>query len=90
MAADRSDSDIDAILVNEEDVEKALCVLAGSDPDNCSYSRVRKASCTKPNPAGWHVVLCVCGSFCHFVLSPVSRCTVVFLYQRIICSSFVF
>lgn len=46
MAANKGDSDIDDILTSEEELEKALCVLAGSDPDNCSYSKVGEASCT--------------------------------------------
>lgn len=46
MAANKEDADIDDILSNEEELEKALCVLAGSDPENCSYSRVRNAPCT--------------------------------------------
>lgn len=54
MAAHKEDSDLDDILANEEELEKALCVLAGSDPENCSYSRVRKASCAaalQPSPS---------------------------------------
>lgn len=35
--------DADDVVVNEEELEKVLCVLAGSDPENCSYSRVRRA-----------------------------------------------
>lgn len=42
MAANKDDADIDDVFANEEELEKALCVLAGSDPENCSYSRVRK------------------------------------------------
>lgn len=46
MAANR-DTDADVDDINDEELEKALCVLAGSDPENCSYSRVReRASCT--------------------------------------------
>lgn len=33
-----------------EDLEEALCVLRGSDPENCSYSRVREHSCSEPQP----------------------------------------
>lgn len=43
MAANKDTADD---LSNEEDLEKALCVLAGSDPENCSYYRVREASRT--------------------------------------------
>lgn len=46
MAANR-DTDADVDDINDEELEKALCLLAGSDPENCSYSRVReRASCT--------------------------------------------
>lgn len=29
-------------LANKEELEEVLCVLAGSDPENCSYSRVSR------------------------------------------------
>ncbi|XP_073339539.1 putative E3 ubiquitin-protein ligase UBR7 [Pagrus major] len=69
MAANK-DTDIDDI--NEEELEKALCVLAGSDPENCSYSRgyvKRQAvfacnTCTPSaaEPAG---VCLACANKCH-------------------------
>lgn len=50
MATCKDGADIDDTLTNEEELDKALCVLAGSDPENCSYSRVR---CIAP-PAAIH------------------------------------
>ncbi|XP_041668133.1 putative E3 ubiquitin-protein ligase UBR7 [Cheilinus undulatus] len=71
MAADKADADTDDIFSNEE-LEKALCVLAGSDPENCSYSRgyvKRQAvfacyTCTPSaaEPAG---VCLACANKCH-------------------------
>ncbi|XP_037603024.1 putative E3 ubiquitin-protein ligase UBR7 [Sebastes umbrosus] len=73
MAASQEEpSDIDDIFSNQEELEKALCVLAGSDPENCSYSRgyvKRQAvfacnTCTPTaaEPAG----LCLaCANKCH-------------------------
>lgn len=46
MAAQTEDASVEEVAVSEEELERALCVLAGSDPDHCSYSRVREASCT--------------------------------------------
>ncbi|XP_039643049.1 putative E3 ubiquitin-protein ligase UBR7 isoform X1 [Perca fluviatilis] len=70
MAANKEDSD--DIFANEEELEKALCVLAGSDPENCSYSRgyvKRQAvfacnTCTPSaaEPAG---VCLACANKCH-------------------------
>ncbi|KAL7380187.1 hypothetical protein ABVT39_013343 [Epinephelus coioides] len=72
MAAHKEDSDPDDILASEEELEKALCVLAGSDPENCSYSRgyvKRQAvfacnTCTPSaaEPAG---VCLACANKCH-------------------------
>lgn len=42
MAAHKDNADI-AETVDPADLQAAVCVLAGSDPENCSYSRVRKA-----------------------------------------------
>lgn len=72
MAANKGDSDIDDILTSEEELEKALCVLAGSDPDNCSYSKgyvKRQAvfacnTCT-PNDAEPAGVCLACANKCH-------------------------
>ncbi|XP_075963818.1 putative E3 ubiquitin-protein ligase UBR7 [Anarhichas minor] len=72
MAANKADSDTDDILSNEEELEKALCVLAGSDPENCSYSRgyvKRQAvfacnTCT-PNAAEPAGVCLACANKCH-------------------------
>uniref|UniRef100_UPI0037E7B9DF putative E3 ubiquitin-protein ligase UBR7 n=1 Tax=Semicossyphus pulcher TaxID=241346 RepID=UPI0037E7B9DF len=72
MAANKDDADIDDIFANEEELEKALCVLAGSDPENCSYSRgyvKRQAvfackTCTPSaaEPAG---ICLACANKCH-------------------------
>ncbi|KAK9533658.1 hypothetical protein VZT92_008763 [Zoarces viviparus] len=72
MAATKEDSDTGDILSNEEELEQALCVLAGSDPDNCSYSRgyvKRQAvfachTCT-PNAAEPAGVCLACANKCH-------------------------
>uniref|UniRef100_G3NZP7 Putative E3 ubiquitin-protein ligase UBR7 n=1 Tax=Gasterosteus aculeatus aculeatus TaxID=481459 RepID=G3NZP7_GASAC len=69
MAANKDTADD---LSNEEDLEKALCVLAGSDPENCSYSRgyvKRQAvfacnTCT-PNAAEPAGVCLACANKCH-------------------------
>lgn len=43
MAAHKDDAvDFDWVA-NKEELEEVLCVLAGSDPENCSYSRVSVA-----------------------------------------------
>lgn len=39
MAAHKDDVDVDSVA-NEEELEEILSVLAGSDPENCSYIRV--------------------------------------------------
>ncbi|XP_059209031.1 putative E3 ubiquitin-protein ligase UBR7 isoform X2 [Centropristis striata] len=72
MASNKEDADIDDAAINEEELEKALCVLAGSDPENCSYSRgyvKRQAvfacnTCTPSaaEPAG---VCLACANKCH-------------------------
>ncbi|XP_038575411.1 putative E3 ubiquitin-protein ligase UBR7 [Micropterus salmoides] len=72
MAANKDDSDIDDILANEEELEKALCVLAGSDPEKCSYSRgyvKRQAvfacnTCT-PSAAERAGICLACANKCH-------------------------
>uniref|UniRef100_A0A8P4JXK4 Putative E3 ubiquitin-protein ligase UBR7 n=1 Tax=Dicentrarchus labrax TaxID=13489 RepID=A0A8P4JXK4_DICLA len=72
MATSKDDADIEDILANEEELERALCVLAGSDPENCSYSRgyvKRQAvfacnTCTPSaaEPAG---ICLACANKCH-------------------------
>ncbi|XP_011488664.2 putative E3 ubiquitin-protein ligase UBR7 [Oryzias latipes] len=62
----------DALLVTDEELDQALCVLAGSDPENCSYSRgyvKRQAvfacnTCTPDatEPAG---ICLACANKCH-------------------------
>ncbi|XP_068435742.1 putative E3 ubiquitin-protein ligase UBR7 [Clinocottus analis] len=72
MAANKDDSDSDDILANKEALEQALCVLAGSDPENCSYSQgyaKRQAvfacnTCT-PNAAEPAGVCLACANKCH-------------------------
>lgn len=41
MALHKDDLDFDWVA-NKEELEEVLCVLAGSDPENCSYSRVSR------------------------------------------------
>lgn len=41
MAVHKDDLDFDWVA-NKEELEEVLCVLAGSDPENCSYSRVSR------------------------------------------------
>ncbi|XP_070835711.1 putative E3 ubiquitin-protein ligase UBR7 isoform X1 [Chaetodon trifascialis] len=72
MAANKDDADVDDILANEEELVKALCVLAGSDPENCSYSRgyvKRQAvfACNTCTPsAAEHAGICLaCANKCH-------------------------
>uniref|UniRef100_A0A3Q1C4F7 Putative E3 ubiquitin-protein ligase UBR7 n=1 Tax=Amphiprion ocellaris TaxID=80972 RepID=A0A3Q1C4F7_AMPOC len=72
MATHKDDLDTDEVLANEEELQNALCVLAGSDPENCSYSRgyvKRQAvfacnTCTPSaaQPAG---VCLACANKCH-------------------------
>lgn len=50
MAAHKDNADI-AESVDAADLQAAVCVLAGSDPENCSYSRVRKAFWTAASTA---------------------------------------
>ena len=49
MAVNKDDT-FDDIQMDEDEIEKALCVLAGSDPERCSYSQVKwktaQQSCT--------------------------------------------
>ncbi|KAM3594937.1 uncharacterized protein V6R79_015641 [Siganus canaliculatus] len=72
MAANNDDTRLDDIFTNKEELEEAFCLLAGSDPENCSYSRgyvKRQAvfacnTCTPSaaEPAG----LCLaCANKCH-------------------------
>lgn len=42
MAAHKDDVDFDWVPSKDE-IEEILCVLAGSDPENCSYSRVSRS-----------------------------------------------
>lgn len=43
MAAHKDNADVDDV-VDAADLQAAMCVLAASDPENCSYSRVRNGS----------------------------------------------
>ncbi|KAF7666447.1 hypothetical protein LDENG_00108730 [Lucifuga dentata] len=60
------------IVANEDELREALCVLAGSDPENCSYSRgyvKRQAvfacgTCT-PNAAEPAGICLACANKCH-------------------------
>uniref|UniRef100_A0A3Q3X049 Putative E3 ubiquitin-protein ligase UBR7 n=1 Tax=Mola mola TaxID=94237 RepID=A0A3Q3X049_MOLML len=71
MAARENDADVDDIVADEE-LENALCVLAGSDLENCSYSQgyvKRQAvfacnTCTPSaaEPAG---ICLACANKCH-------------------------
>lgn len=85
MAAQRDDSVLDDVVASEEELEKALCVLAGSDPDNCSYSRVRKASCTaslQPSPLS---------AYCRFIAfseHEYSSSTLIVYSLRVLYSEF--
>ncbi|KAM6913216.1 putative E3 ubiquitin-protein ligase UBR7 [Xenentodon cancila] len=72
MAANEQDSHADAACFTEEELEQALCVLAGSDPENCSYSRgyvkrqalfaCNTCSPSAAEPAG---VCLACANKCH-------------------------
>ncbi|XP_061600375.1 putative E3 ubiquitin-protein ligase UBR7 [Cololabis saira] len=72
MAANDHDSHSDDTSFTEEELQQAMCVLAGSDPENCSYSRgyvKRQAvfacnTCTPAaaEPAG---VCLACANKCH-------------------------
>nr|XP_015825567.2 putative E3 ubiquitin-protein ligase UBR7 [Nothobranchius furzeri] len=72
MATHQQDSEVDGVQVSEEELERALCVLAGSDAENCSYSRgyvKRQAvfaciTCT-PNTAEPAGVCLACANKCH-------------------------
>lgn len=50
MAAHRETEEAD-VSVDAADLQAAMCVLAGSDPENCSYSLVRNAFRTAPSAA---------------------------------------
>ncbi|KAG7238525.1 hypothetical protein INR49_030798, partial [Caranx melampygus] len=71
MAANKEDCEPDDFLPDEEELA-ALCVLAGSDPENCSYSRgyvKRQAvfacnTCT-PNAAEPAGICLACANKCH-------------------------
>ncbi|XP_035023594.2 putative E3 ubiquitin-protein ligase UBR7 [Hippoglossus stenolepis] len=72
MAEQREESELHDAAASEEELETALCVLAGSDPENCSYSRgyvKRQAvfacnTCTPSaaEPAG---ICLACANKCH-------------------------
>uniref|UniRef100_A0A3Q3J098 UBR-type domain-containing protein n=1 Tax=Monopterus albus TaxID=43700 RepID=A0A3Q3J098_MONAL len=72
MAKRQGHSDHDGMVVSKEELERAFCVLAGSDSENCSYSRgyvKRQAvfacnTCTPSaaEPAG---VCLACANKCH-------------------------
>lgn len=47
MAAHEENAEVDEAL-DAADLQAAMCVLAGSDPENCSYSLVRNAFGTAP------------------------------------------
>lgn len=62
MASNLPDSHPDdALLVTDEELEQALCVLAGSDPENCSYSRVKHTGPAVPilHIFGSTIAICV-------------------------------
>ncbi|XP_061699110.1 putative E3 ubiquitin-protein ligase UBR7 [Syngnathoides biaculeatus] len=67
-----AESNLDDLLANEEELEHAFCVLAGSDQENCSYSRgyvKRQAvfacnTCT-PSPAQPAGICLACVNKCH-------------------------
>ncbi|KAM9841947.1 putative E3 ubiquitin-protein ligase UBR7 [Aulostomus maculatus] len=72
MTAHTSEPNIDAVLANEEDLDRAFCVLAGSDPENCSYPRgyvkrqaVFACSTCTPNAAEPAGVCLACANKCH-------------------------
>ncbi|KAL3049181.1 putative E3 ubiquitin-protein ligase UBR7 isoform X1 [Trematomus bernacchii] len=72
MAANQEEPDIDDSLASEEELEQALAVLAGSDPENCSYSRgyvkrqaVFACSTCTPNAAEPAGVCLACANKCH-------------------------
>ncbi|XP_028994582.1 putative E3 ubiquitin-protein ligase UBR7 [Betta splendens] len=72
MAAQRVDSGLDNIVADEDELQDALCVLAGSDPENCSYSRgyvKRQAvfACNTCTPSSAeHAGICLaCANKCH-------------------------
>lgn len=51
MAAQRDVVEFDWVA-NREELEEVLCVLAGSDPENCSYSRVSRGPTDSLSIAG--------------------------------------
>lgn len=50
MAAPKEKAEVDD-AVDAADLQAAMCVLAGSDPENCSYSLVRNAFRTATSTA---------------------------------------
>ncbi|KAM9356118.1 putative E3 ubiquitin-protein ligase UBR7 [Pholidichthys leucotaenia] len=72
MAAVKLDADVDDVFISKEELEAALCVLAGSDTENCSYPKgyvKRQAvfacnTCT-PNSAEPAGVCLACANKCH-------------------------
>uniref|UniRef100_A0A668AXJ6 Putative E3 ubiquitin-protein ligase UBR7 n=1 Tax=Myripristis murdjan TaxID=586833 RepID=A0A668AXJ6_9TELE len=74
MAVNKDDSTVTLgdILADEDELREALCVLAGSDPENCSYSQgyvKRQAvfACSTCTPSGAEPAgLCLaCANKCH-------------------------
>lgn len=72
MAAHKENSDADEVFANKEELQAALSVLAGSDPENCSYSRgyvKRQAvfACNTCNPSAAEPagVCLACANKCH-------------------------
>ncbi|XP_071383875.1 putative E3 ubiquitin-protein ligase UBR7 [Centroberyx affinis] len=74
MAVNKDDSTLSLgdILADEDELREALCVLAGSDPENCSYSlgyvkRQAVFACSSCTPSGAEPAgLCLaCANKCH-------------------------
>ncbi|CAG5866420.1 unnamed protein product, partial [Menidia menidia] len=72
MAECKHNFDDDDSQVSAEELEQALCVLAGSDPDNCSYSggyvkRQAVFACNTCNPSAAEPagVCLACANKCH-------------------------
>ncbi|CAK6957003.1 putative E3 ubiquitin-protein ligase UBR7 [Scomber scombrus] len=72
MAENKDEPNTEDIVADEEELEEALCVLAGSDPNNCSYSRgyvkrqaVFACSTCTPSTAEPAGVCLACANKCH-------------------------
>ncbi|XP_026164024.1 putative E3 ubiquitin-protein ligase UBR7 [Mastacembelus armatus] len=72
MAERKDDSDLDDIPVSEEELQEALSVLAGSDPENCSYpvgyvkrQAVFACNTCTPSPAEPAGICLACANKCH-------------------------